>query len=770
MTSTKYGEKPFSHEGIRLHKNTQILYGAEKAVGKGVKFMENTRSRMDITFDHRAPSIVIKIPEYYNGYQDILKRGGTIRCITIITKENLSYCEELIKIVSELRHLDDLKGGIAVNESEYMATTVLQEAQPLTEVIYSNVDEIVEQNQFIFDTLWKNAVPAQVKIRELKEGLKTYETKLIPGTNGSEATEKIPEILQNASELNLCTSIEGLQDSKDHIINSMINLFKEKKLSSLNRIRVLTPINQNNLRTIKNLIKLGIEIKHSNDILSINYVVTNSDLVILVKGTEAEYRSQNDSLLYSNDPSYIDHFSKVFDDMWKNGKNSERIIQSLENEIELSFIQTIEDPEATLDLVRTLISSAKNEILGLLPNFKSFIRQIDDGMIELIRSVAQSNQNLDIRILITEEINDEMQKQIIEIFNRYNSSSSTPEDSDDLKLQFQFENIDNFRLKLLNSKLHTEIGFLIIDREKSLLIESKNISSDSTLRSIGLSSFSNSKRISNSYASIFEAIWNQSELYDKLRIQDRLQKEFINIAAHELRNPVQSLLGYSDILMNSKGNIESWNSFIVTINQSTKRLAKLIDKVLDVTQLENELLILNKDVFDFENLVKEIVREYNNTIRFLNKDQLEIALSIKNKLGDESNGVNTRSKLVYADRVRIVQVIMNILENAVEFTKTGRILIDITTDDKSNEIYLSISDSGGGIDPKILPKLFTKFVSKSKKGTGLGLYICKKIIEAHNGKIWAENYYSDPSKQKVVGSKFTISLPCKDNSRYLHTP
>lgn len=764
MTSAEYDEKPFTQDGIRLQKSTQILYGTEKAVGKGVKFMKNTKHNMDITFDHRAPSIVIKIPEYYNGYQDILKRGGIIRCITVITKENLPYCEELIKTVSELRHLDDLKGGIAINESEYMATTVLQEAQPLAEVIYSNVDEVVEQGQFVFDTLWKNSVPAHVKIRELKEGLKTFDTKLITGTEGLRVQEMISGILQNASELNLCTSIDDLQENKDQLINSMITLFKEKKLTSLQRTRIMTPIRRNNLRTIKNLLDLGIEIKHSGDILSINYGVTNSDLAILIKGTGHSFK--DDSILYSNDPSYIEHFSRVFDEMWKNGKDPERIIRSLENEIELSFIQTIEDPKETLQLVRSLISSAKVELLGVLPNFKSFLRQVNDSMMELIRSVAQSNQNLDIRILIAEEINDEMRKQIVEIFNRFNHSINILEDGDDLKLQFQFENIKNFRLKLLNFKLHTEIGFLIVDREKSLLIESRNIPSNSMLRSIGLSSFSNSKRISNSYASIFEAIWNQAELYDKLRIQDRLQKEFINIAAHELRNPVQALLGYSDILMNSKGNIESWNSFIVTINQSTKRLAKLIDKVLDVTQLENELLILNKEVFNLENLVKEIVREYNNTIRLLNKDQLEIVFSTENDRDSGPNNKNRKSKLVYADRVRVIQVIMNILENAVEFTKVGKILVNICNDDKSNEIYLTISDSGGGIDPQILPKLFTKFVSKSKKGTGLGLYICKKIIEAHNGKIWAENYYNDLLKLKIAGSKFTISLPSKGKSHY----
>lgn len=762
MTSAEYDEKPFSEDGIRLSKNTRILYGAEQAVGKGVAFMKNTKNRMDITFDDRAPSIVIKIPEYYNGYQDILRRGGTIRCITIITNENLSYCEDLIKTVSELRHLDDLKGGIAVNETEYMATTVLQEAQPLTEVIYSNVDEVVEQGQFIFDTLWKNAVPAQVRIRELKGGIKPFETNLITGTDGLKVPEMISEYLQNSSELNLCILIDDLQENKNHIINSLITCLKEAQLDSPKKIRILVPINHNNLRTVKNLLDIGIEIKHSTDILSINYVVTNSDLSIFVKGTG--HGHHNDSILHSNDPSYIVHFSRIFDEMWKNGKDPKRIIQTLENESELSFIQTIEDPEETLRLISTLILSARTEILGVLPNFNSFLRQVDGGMMELIRTVAQSTQNLDIRILIAEEINDKMQKQLIGIFNGFNQCMNDPEDDDNIKLQFQFENIKNFRLKLLNSKLYTEIGFLIIDREKSLLIESRGNASNSTLQSIGLSSFSNSIRISSSYASIFEAIWNQAELYDKLRLQDRLQKEFINIAAHELRNPVQSLLGYSDILMNSKGNIESWNSFIVTINHSTKRLAKLIDKVLDVTQLENELLILNKEIFDLENLVKEIVKEYNNTIHLLNKVQLEIIFITGSDQCNNPGIDYKRSKLVYADRLRIIQVVMNILENAVEFTTAGKIFVNLSENNKSREINLTIKDSGSGIDPKILPRLFTKFASKSRKGTGLGLYICKKIMEAHDGKIWAENYYSDFTKHEVAGSIFTISFPNRTSS------
>jgi signal transduction histidine kinase len=181
--------------------------------------------------------------------------------------------------------------------------------------------------------------------------------------------------------------------------------------------------------------------------------------------------------------------------------------------------------------------------------------------------------------------------------------------------------------------------------------------------------------------------------------------------------------------------------------------------VLDVTQLENELLILNKETFNLELLVKDITKEYNSNIRLLNNKQLDIEY-LSHKGNDEETSYKKRDFcLVYADRVRIIQVIMNILENAVEFTKIGKIQLRLIQNSDSNDIFLSISDSGSGIDPLVLPKLFSKFVSKSRKGTGLGLYISKKIIEAHMGKIWAENCYD--ANHQIIGSKFTFSLPSR---------
>lgn len=758
LTSGEHDKRALSHQRIHLHKNTQILYGAENAVGKGVEFMKNTRDKMDITFDDKAPSIVIKIPQYYNGYLDILSRGGKIRCITIITKDNLEYCEELIKIVSELRHLDSLKGGIAINDSEYMATTVLKEAQPLTEVIYSNVDEVVEQGQFVFDTLWKNAIPAHRRIREIKEGIKSYETKLIEESTDMVIENVISKILVPASDINICTSIEGIKYSKNYLTKFLTSSLQNKNMMSQKKVKILAEINRDNFELIKKLLELGIEIKHSNEVFSINYMVTESDLAVAIRRTGKD--APSDSILYSNDPSYLDHFSKVFAELWKNGKDPDRILKSLEDETELSFIETIEDPEESVSLMRTLISFAETEILGILPSFNSFLRQVDIGMMGLIKTIASNKPDLNIRVLIAEEIDDRMRRQITMMFNQVCDQASESAEMNDIQLEYKFKGIENFRLKLLDSKLFTEIGFLIVDKKKSLLIESQNISSMDMMQSIGLSSYSNSVRISKSYASIFEALWNQAELYDKLKVQDRLQKEFINIAAHELRNPIQSLLGFSDILMNSKGNTEACDQFIITINQSTKRLARLVDKVLNVTQLENELLILNKETFNLEQLVIDITKEYNNNIHLLNKKQLEIEY-LSQKDGDDTDTSFRRRDfcMVYADRVRIIQVIMNILENAIEFTKFGKIYLSLSQCLDSNELFLSISDSGCGIDSEVLPKLFSKFVSKSKKGTGLGLYISKKIIEAHGGKIWAENCFN--ANNKITGSKFTFSLPSR---------
>ena len=220
---------------------SEILYGVENAVGRGIYFMSNVKQRMDIFFDYRAPSIVVDIAEYKNGYIDIRKRGGKIRAFTEITKDNVHYCKELMKLVDELRHLDGVRGGMAVSESEYMATTVLQEAKPLTQVIYSNVKEVVEQGQYIFDTLWNASIPAEQKIREIEEGVVKNETRIIEN-NPDEIVKQIAQMTANSNELSTCLSSGGIQYSYDYFFDIKRKLLDKQRKGEHKGIRYVTHI------------------------------------------------------------------------------------------------------------------------------------------------------------------------------------------------------------------------------------------------------------------------------------------------------------------------------------------------------------------------------------------------------------------------------------------------------------------------------------------------------------------------------------------------
>ena len=239
------------------------------------------------------------------------------------------------------------------------------------------------------------------------------------------------------------------------------------------------------------------------------------------------------------------------------------------------------------------------------------------------------------------------------------------------------------------------------------------------------------------------------EANEQLKIQDKMQKEFINIAAHELRTPIQPILGLIEILQ-SKEKDDGKRILINTISRNARRLHQLAEDILDVTRIESQLLRLNKEKFNLNDLISIIIEEYKKEI---GDDKENIILLF--------NPIKDNTVIVDADRYRITQIISNLINNATKFTKEGggggTISVNIR---KKNDswVIVSVRDTGKGIDPQILPRLFTKFASKSTKGTGLGLFISKSIVEAHGGKIWAENNIDGK------GATFSFSLPLSDQS------
>jgi signal transduction histidine kinase len=237
----------------------------------------------------------------------------------------------------------------------------------------------------------------------------------------------------------------------------------------------------------------------------------------------------------------------------------------------------------------------------------------------------------------------------------------------------------------------------------------------------------------------------------ELKHKDQLKDEFINIAAHELRAPIQPILGLAEILRYRKrdhGDSGDSNSSSVSkqdddelldiIIRNAKRLLRLEQNILDIARIDSQSLKLEKERFDLIEKIQNVIDDFGNG---LSNEKIELVFTPSQK----------EPIFVNADKVRIFEVISNLLCNAVKFTKEGK--ITISADKQDTQVLVSIKDTGSGIQPELMSKLFSKYVTNSPLGTGVGLFISKGIIEAHGGKIWAEN------NANAKGATFTFRLP-----------
>jgi signal transduction histidine kinase len=230
---------------------------------------------------------------------------------------------------------------------------------------------------------------------------------------------------------------------------------------------------------------------------------------------------------------------------------------------------------------------------------------------------------------------------------------------------------------------------------------------------------------------------------EQLKQHDKIQKEFINMAAHELRTPIQPILGLTDVLRDQITDSHQ-AKLLGVIMRNARRLQRLSRDILDVSKIESSLLKLSKTSFELNEKIKSAINDRENGHDNGSNNNVKILFPPKEPI------------TVFADRDRIYQVLSNLLNNALKFTNNGTITVNtslISSDNHNKEVIVTIIDTGIGISPEIMPKLFSKFVTSSNQGTGLGLFISKGIIEAHGGRIWAEN------NSDGVGARFSFSLP-----------
>jgi two-component system, OmpR family, sensor histidine kinase VicK len=457
----------------------------------------------------------------------------------------------------------------------------------------------------------------------------------------------------------------------------------------------------------------------------IRYRFDAKDCATMFKRFRSVYGNKFDELL--GQEQYIS------DPFWNKVIPSEQEIREIEKEESSKseddiILQIIRDPAEVQKIGFELIRSAKDEVLIIFSTANAFHIQERVGGIQLLLEVITTKKGQNIRILTP-------------VDERIKETSS--------ELRHQLKKIE---VRHIEESLQSKVTVLVVDRKHSLAVELKEDTKDSVQEAIGFATYSNSKSTVISYVSIFESLWKQVELIEqvtklseKLKEEEKMHKEFINIAAHELRSPIQPIVGLAEILSSKKEmEIAKQEELLSIIIRNAKRLKELTENILDVTRIENQSLNLHEELVDIHDLIANALEDV--------KTQLDYQHNIKLVYNDSQK---ESPLFVKADRGRLTQVISNLLSNAIKFTKEGTITV-VTEEKRSNNIDLllvRVKDSGTGINESIMPILFKKFATRSEKGMGLGLFVCKSIIEAHGGKIWADN------NADGKGSTFTFSLP-----------
>ena len=699
---------------------TRIIFGKGNAINTEVGIFHNAATSIDTCMTYTRPSLAVSLKSIKDSFLAAKRRGIKLRYITEINHHNFEDCKELLGIVHELRHLDGVKTNFMISEKEYLAPLIQEKSEAIaSEHIYSDTVQIVEHGQCIFDTLWSKSIPAEERIKQLMDGEVAPETKIVDSED--EIMKHFIHLSEVSSGLSVVSNHGGMQLTYNSFLELCKKVLEKQKRGEGDGIRWIMRIEKDSINLVKKFLKLGVKIRHVKNLAPINFAVSKHGLIATVEEIAGGGMIQN--LLTSNEVSYIKHFTSMFEQLWKEGVDARYRIKDIEEKVGIAEIEIIRNPIDSIARGWDMVRSARKEINILFSSTNALKRQIEMGALPLLKN-ASEKQKVRIRMLLPSS------------------------DRSDQLIEETKTNVPNIDTRTISSSLETKISILIVDNKQCLILELKDDKQNTSHDAVGLATYSISPTIISSYLAIFESFWRQAELFEKMKEVEILEKDFINFAAHELRNPVQPIIGFSELLYSKIENQEH-RRLLDEVILNARRLERLARVMLDVTRIENNSLILTKETVDTAKVVKDIVDSYNQNLRekyAVNKSKnLEELMIIQNGVKDLE---------VTLDKVRITQVICNILDNALSFSHEGKIKVLLKKEKRNRQNFLlvRVKDTGPGIDPEILSKLFTKFASKSDMGTGLGLFISKGIVEAHGGKIWAEN---NPNR----GATFSFTVP-----------
>jgi signal transduction histidine kinase len=506
-------------------------------------------------------------------------------------------------------------------------------------------------------------------------------------------------------------------------------------------LRCIIEITNGNLDLCRKLMEL-VEIHHLDGFEG-NFLV-NKRKYLAINATALQELKTVPQVAYINVKQIVEQQKYIFDILWNKTISAKERIGEIENGVITFNTIILRDLKHVESLFSSQIQHARSEILFAVSSITYLERLASVGLEDSIKQAKSKGVN--IMILCSEEDRSDV------VAPSYTSSAIK-------------------RYAQIRVTFGIQGTILLVDNSTVLTITDEDGTS-------AIAVCSNNKSLVKNFGSLLDSLWNETEMLEsiivvkdnladsnkqlqdankKLESQDKMQKDFINVAAHELRTPLTPIIGYAELLeieqeqeqqegreaeIGEKDNNVKRN-YIKAIIRNTKRLEELSEHILDVTRIESKILNLNKERLNLDDVIINAIDD----LKIYSAKDPEKKENLKVRYEPRDGNIP-----IEADRNRMTQVISNLLNNAVKFTNEGS--ITIKTERKDGRVFVSIKDTGSGIDAEIMPRLFSKFGAKSDTGTGLGLFISKSIIEAHGGTICAEN-----NKDGQRGATFTFSLP-----------
>ena len=388
---------------------------------------------------------------------------------------------------------------------------------------------------------------------DMKQYLSTVLKEIKVLQNVDEILKKGKDILENSTKFLACSKFDGMRlvynnyfDTYEKVV--MTNKYRKGEHKGIRWVTSITDKDNADLARI--FLNIGVQIRHVKNMPPIDFAVSDKEMMAAIEKMESGQMAQ--SLLVSNEAAYIDHFAFIFEELWKNGIDASDRIRDIEEGIDQANIEIISNPKEGIKRAWSIIKSAKEEVLILFSSARAVRRQIDMGGLQLLKEILEK-RGAKVRVLIPAD--DDMILTTIK------------------EVKLTYPQID---IRSIDKSLQTRITIVLVDKKECVIVELKGDAEDNSYRSTGLTTYSDSKSIVSSYISIFESFWKQAELYEQLeesnkqlKVHDKMQKEFINIAAHELRTPIQPILGLSEVLQ-SKINDSEKRVLVDIISRNAK--------------------------------------------------------------------------------------------------------------------------------------------------------------------------------------------------------